>query len=61
MFNAASFDSGWDFWVLALLAALLLPQALPVRAKQPPRGALLFAPRPWPTEKALAAKGPPRA
>jgi hypothetical protein len=29
MFNAASFDSGWDFWILALLVALLAPTALP--------------------------------
>ena len=42
MFNAASFDSGWDFWVLAVLAALLLPQALPVSVKQTPRGRHAF-------------------
>lgn len=47
MVYAASLDSGWDFWVLALLIALLLPSALP--AKSDTRGAKLCAVRLWPS------------
>lgn len=51
MFNAASFDTSWDFWVLALLVALLLPGSLSTDADtEPPRGRMLFAAR-------LAAEG----
>jgi len=41
MLDAASLDSGWDFWILALLVALLLPAAIPVSGIEPPRGAML--------------------
>jgi hypothetical protein len=51
MVDAASLDTGWDFWVLALLVALLLPGAMPANAgTEPPRGKMLFAAR-------LAAEG----
>lgn len=46
MFDAASLDLGWDFWVLALLVALLLPGARPVNNEtEPPRGKMHFAAR----------------
>ena len=38
MLDAASGDSGWDFCFLALLAALLLPSALPGKSKTQPPG-----------------------
>ncbi len=51
MFDAASLDSSWDFWVLALLVVLLLPSAGPLNKEtEPPRGKTLFAAR-------LAAEG----
>jgi hypothetical protein len=46
MLDAACLDQGWDFWVLALLVALLLPGAsLANRGTEPPRGKMLFAVR----------------
>jgi hypothetical protein len=51
MVYAASLDSGWDFWVLALLIALLLPSAMP--ANSDTRGAKLYGPALLP----LAAEG----
>lgn len=46
MLDAASLDSSWDFWVLALLVALLLPSATPLNKDvEPPRGKALFAAR----------------
>ena len=48
---AASLDMSWDFWVLALLVALLLPAALPANdGTQPRRGKAFLAGR-------LAAEG----
>ena len=51
MLNAASWDSSWDFWVLALLVALLLPGPLAAKSgEEPPRGKMIFAAK-------LAAEG----
>ncbi len=52
MYAAASFDSGWDFWILALLVALLLPAPLPASGGDKlPRARML------PLRLALAAEG----
>lgn len=52
MVDAASLDTGWDFWILALLVALLLPASMPVKADpEPPRGKMVHAAR-------LATEGP---
>ncbi len=46
MVDAVTLDSGWDFWVLALLVALLLPAALPAGGgPEPTRRVPLFAAR----------------
>jgi hypothetical protein len=51
MLDAACLDSSWDFWVLALLVALLLPGGSPANnGPEPPRGKMHFAVR-------LAAEG----
>lgn len=42
MGNAASFDLGWDFWVLALLVAVLLPRAVQANSDPPPTGGSLL-------------------
>lgn len=46
MLYAASLDTTWDFWILALLVALLLPGAMPANSDtEPPRAKLVFAAR----------------